>query len=82
MAPNALASYYTYQPLSPPMLHWPDSRLGCGDQASALPADVASTMDCYIISVKQLVQPMSLDFLKFCRASPRITVPTSSRAPA
>ncbi|MBL0225439.1 MAG: multicopper oxidase domain-containing protein [Geobacteraceae bacterium] len=63
VAPNALASYYTYQPLTNADALLAGFPATCGDKASALPADQASTLDCYIITVKKLIQPMSLDFL-------------------
>lgn len=56
--PNALADYYTYIPLS-----------NADAVAVGFPAacDVppAGSADCYIISVREFKQPMSLDFLKY-----------------
>jgi FtsP/CotA-like multicopper oxidase with cupredoxin domain len=59
VAPNALASYYTYLPLSTTdaaLAGFP-ATLNCGVGTGH------AGSDCYIITVKQLVQPMSLDFL-------------------
>jgi FtsP/CotA-like multicopper oxidase with cupredoxin domain len=59
VAPNALASYYTYLPLSTAdaaLAGFP-AALNCGVGTGH------AGSDCYIITVKQLVQPMSLDFL-------------------
>ncbi|NVN92255.1 MAG: hypothetical protein HXX11_16860 [Desulfuromonadales bacterium] len=69
--PNALASYYTYQPLTAadaatlgfPNAHNlytvanPNNHV-CGGTGT-------NGADCYIISVRQFRQPTSLDFLKF-----------------
>ena len=63
--PNALADYYTYVPYSNAdavALGFPAT---CGNKALTTAADVASTADCYTISVRQVVQPTSLDFLKY-----------------
>jgi FtsP/CotA-like multicopper oxidase with cupredoxin domain len=77
---NALASYYTYIPYNNAdavALGFPAI---CGNPSVATvpvvpatvpptftvaPLDAASTADCYTISVRQLVQPTSLDFLKY-----------------
>ncbi|MBC8017592.1 MAG: multicopper oxidase domain-containing protein, partial [Verrucomicrobia bacterium] len=62
--PNALASYYTYVPYSNAdavALGFPAT---CGNKALATALDVASTADCYTITVRKFAQPTSLDFLK------------------
>ncbi|MFZ4859869.1 MAG: putative Ig domain-containing protein [Desulfuromonadaceae bacterium] len=59
VAPNALAGYYTYMPLTAA-----DATLA-GFPAAANCAVAGPTgSDCYIITAKKLLQPMSLDFLK------------------
>ena len=64
--PNALADYYTYVPYSNDdavKLGFPST---CGNTTlTGSPVDVGSTADCYTISVRQFVQPTSLDFLKY-----------------
>ena len=58
--PNALADYYTYQPLTTAdagLAGFP-ANLKCG-----VGTGPGTGSDCYIITVKQLLQPMSLDFL-------------------
>jgi FtsP/CotA-like multicopper oxidase with cupredoxin domain len=70
--PNALADYYTYIPYSNADAVALGFPAVCGNPklASLVPArvptaaDLASTADCYTISVRQFGQPMSLDFLK------------------
>lgn len=65
VAPNALAGYYTYMPLTAP-----DAALA-GFPAAANCAVVGPTgSDCYIITAKKLLQPMSLEFLKFPAVMP------------
>lgn len=58
--PNALASYYTYVPYS----HADAVALGfpatCGNPAKGTPADLASTEDCYTITVKKVMQDLAL----------------------
>jgi spore coat protein A len=58
--PNALASYYTYVPYSNAdavALGFPAS---CGNKALATPADVASTEDCYTITMQSNPQQLAL----------------------
>lgn len=76
VAPNALASYYTYLPLTTAdatLAGFPVSATVtaqnphgaiCGRDAAHGGTDVTSTADCYIISARQVEQPMSLDFLR------------------
>lgn len=63
--PNALASYYTYVPYSNADAVALGFPAACGNKALATPADVASTADCYTITVRKFAQPLSLDFLKY-----------------
>jgi len=72
--PNALASYYTYQPFTAAdavKLGFPNAgNLGTpanprNDVCGIAGVDAGSTADCYIISVRAFRQPMSLDFLKY-----------------
>jgi len=72
--PNALASYYTYQPLTAAdavKLDFPN-KYNYGNPSNpnhhicgVAGVDKGSNADCYIISVRQFRQPTSLDFLKF-----------------
>ncbi len=58
--PNALASYFTYVPYSNAdavALGFPAS---CGNPAKGTPADLASTEDCYTITVKKFTQQLAL----------------------
>jgi spore coat protein A len=58
--PNALASYYTYVPYSSAdavALGFPSS---CGNPEKGTPADLASTEDCYTITVKSFVQQLAI----------------------
>jgi FtsP/CotA-like multicopper oxidase with cupredoxin domain len=63
--PNALADYYTYVPYANADAVALGFPAACGNKTLTTPADVASTADCYTISVRQLIQPTSLDFLKY-----------------
>lgn len=63
VAPNALADYYTYQPLTNADALLAGFPAICGDKRIVTGADATSTADCYIITVRQLVQPLSLNFL-------------------
>ena len=76
VAPNALADYYTYLPMTTAdaaAVGFPTSAtvtaqnphgVICGRDAAHGGSDVASTADCYIITLRKLEQPMSLDFLR------------------
>src|SRR5512133_4014467 len=94
--PNALAGYYTYIPLSNADAIAVGFPSACGNKnivenpythtvihtptTGAAPSDEASTADCYIISVRQFKQPMSLDFLKL--VLPEWGVQTGVKCPA
>ncbi len=78
VAPNALASYYTYQPMTTAdaaLVGFPTSAAISvtnphGHICGRLPADATSTADCYIITVREIIQPMSLEFLKIPTVNP------------
>ncbi len=89
--PNALASYYTYIPLSNAdavAIGFPST---CGNKTAVTnpftgavyhtpdSGDAASTADCYIISVRQFKQPTSLDFLKY--VLPEFPIPVAFQDP-